>query len=77
MEEIAEEHWLRDNTMSDNDRKAYVKGFLACAENMYSEKEVLEMLDQHSEYLETFIYQYIDKNDMEVNEEWFKEFKKK
>ena len=47
------------------------------AERMYSEKEVLEILEYHTSYLETFIYQYIDKNDIEVNEEWFEQFKKK
>ena len=45
MEDIAEEHWLRDNTMSDNDREAYVKGILACAESMYSEKYMLSFAD--------------------------------
>jgi hypothetical protein len=44
---------------------------------MYSEEEVLEILDHHTSYLETFIYQYIDRQDMEVNEEWFEQFKKK
>ena len=47
------------------------------AERSYSEEEVLEILDHHTSYLEAFIYQYIDKNDMEVNEEWFEQFKKK
>jgi hypothetical protein len=44
---------------------------------MYSEEEVLEILNHHTSYLESFIYQYIDKDDMEENEEWFKQFKKK
>ena len=43
----------------------------------YSEEEVLDILDHHTSYLETFIYQYIDRQDIEVNEEWFKQFKKK
>jgi hypothetical protein len=43
----------------------------------YSEEELIEILDHHTSYLETFIYQYIDKNDIEVNEEWFEQFKKK
>jgi hypothetical protein len=45
--------------------------------NKYSEEEVLEILNHHTSYLETFIYQYIDKNDIEVNEDWFEQFKKK
>ena len=44
---------------------------------MYSEEEVLEILEHHTKYLETFIYQYIDKNDMEENKIWFEQFKKK
>jgi hypothetical protein len=47
------------------------------AERMYSEEEVLEILEHHTKYLETFIYQYIDKNDMEENKIWFEQFKKK
>ena len=46
-------------------------------ERMYSEEEVLEILEHHTKYLETFIYQYIDKNDMEENKIWFNQFKKK
>ena len=46
-------------------------------ERMYSEEEVLEILEHHTKYLETFIYQYIDKNDMEENKIWFEQFKKK
>ena len=46
------------------------------AERMYSEEEVLEILEHHTKYLETFIYQYIDKNDMEENKIWFEQFKK-
>ena len=43
----------------------------------YSEEEVLDILDHHTSYLETFIYQYIDRQDMEENEGWFEQFKKK
>jgi phosphoribosylformimino-5-aminoimidazole carboxamide ribonucleotide (ProFAR) isomerase len=46
-------------------------------ERMYSEEEVLEILEHHTKYLETFIYQYIDKNDMEENKIWFEQFKNK
>ena len=56
---------------------AFKNGAKWQAERMYSEEEVLEILDHHTSYLESFIYQYIDKNDMEVNEEWFEQFKKK
>jgi hypothetical protein len=45
-------------------------------EKSYSEEEVLEILDHHTSYLQTFIYQYIDRNDMEENEDWFEQFKK-
>jgi hypothetical protein len=45
--------------------------------NKYSEEEVLEILEHHTKYLETFIYQYIDKNDMEENKIWSNQFKKK
>ena len=53
MEDIAEEHWLRDNTMSDNDRKAYVKGFLACADN--EEKLLKEFID-YLKYMNRDVY---------------------
>ena len=46
-------------------------------ERSYSEEEVLDILDHHTSYLQTFIAQYIDRQDMEVNEEWFKQFKRK
>ena len=62
MKDIAEEHWLRDNTMSDNDREDYVKGFLACAENMYSEEDMIE----YSEYQGTL-----------SPSDWIKQYKKK
>ena len=59
---------------------SHMLGFLNGAkwqqERMYSEEEVLEILDHHTSYLETFIYQYIDRQDMEVNEDWFEQFKK-
>ena len=55
----------------------WCKGAKYMAERMYSEEEVLEILEHHTKYLETFIYQYIDKNDMEENKIWFEQFKKK
>jgi len=60
---------------------AYILGFINGAnyqaERMYSEEEVLEILDHHTSYLQSFIAQYIDRQDMEENDEWFKQFKKK
>jgi hypothetical protein len=45
--------------------------------NKFSEKEVLEILNHHTSYLESFIYRYIDEDDIEDNEKWFEQFKKK
>ena len=42
----------------------------------YNEDELIEILKEHSDYLDGFIYQYIDKNYIEENEEWFEQFKK-
>jgi hypothetical protein len=47
------------------------------AERMYSVEEVLEILENHTEYLKTFIFQYIDREDIEENKTWFEQFKKK
>jgi len=48
LEEAAENFWLNDDTMSDNDRVCYVKGFTNGAkyqqERSYSEEEVLGIL---------------------------------
>ena len=55
----------------------FIEGAKWQQERSYSKKEVLEILDHHTSYLETFIYQYIDRQDMEVNEDWFEQFKKK
>ena len=55
----------------------FIEGAKWQQERSYSEEEVLEILDHHTSYLETFIYQYIDRQDMEVNEDWFEQFKKK
>ena len=57
-------------------REKFIEGAKWQAERMYSKKEVLEILDHHTSYLETFIYQYIDRHDMEVNRDWFEQFKK-
>jgi hypothetical protein len=46
LEEVAENFWVNDNSMTDNDRIPYVNGFIEGAkwqqERMYSEEEVLE-----------------------------------
>lgn len=62
MRDIAEEHWLYDNTVSEGDREAYIKGFLTCAENMYSEQDMTE----YSEYQGTL-----------SPSDWVKQYKKK
>ena len=45
-------------------------------EKTYSEEEVLSILEDLKGYLETFIYQYIDKQDMEDVDQWFEQYKK-
>jgi hypothetical protein len=53
LEEVAENFWLNDDSMTDNDRISYVNGFLACAkwqqERMYSEKEVIKIVEKSRE----------------------------
>jgi len=56
---------------------AFIEGAKWQAERMYSKEEVLEILEHHTSYLQTFISQYIDRNDMKENDEWFEQFKKK
>jgi hypothetical protein len=76
LEEVADNH---ANQFIDGREHYY--GFIAGAkwqaERMYNEEEVLEILENHTEYLKTFIFQYIDKEDIEENETWFEQFKKK
>ena len=49
LEEVAENFWLNDDSMTDNDRISYVNGFEQGAkwqqQNSYSEEEVNEMFD--------------------------------
>ena len=73
-EETLEEAAVFKSHHSEED---FIRGGRWQQERSYSEKEVLEILDHHTSYLETFIYQYIDRHDMEVNRDWFKQFKKK
>jgi hypothetical protein len=60
---IGFESWRKEEPKQDN--------------RMYSEEEVIEILEHHTSYLQTFISQYIDRNDMKENDEWFEQFKKK
>ena len=78
LEEAAEKYSKQFDYAEDSSPQIdFIEGAKYMAERMYSEEEVLEILDHHTSYLETFIYQYIDRQDMEVNEEWFEQFKKK
>ena len=74
LEEVAENFWLNDDSMTDNDRISYVNGFIKGAkwqqEQMYSEEEVIDLLYKRSIYQDHF------ESDAEVRE-WFEKFKKK
>jgi len=63
--------------INSDKKKGFIEGAKWQAERMYSEEEVLEILEHHTSYLQTFISQYIDRNDMKENDEWFEQFKKK
>jgi hypothetical protein len=71
LEEVAENFLLNDNSMSDNDRIAYVNGFLTCAKwqqeqnkKMYSEEDLRDC------FYEAKTPSYQDFG------EWFEQFKK-
>ncbi len=74
LEEVAENFWLNDDSMTDNDRISYVNGFLACAkwqqQNSYSDEEVLDILFKHTEYFNGY-------GKRMTLTEWFNKFKKK
>jgi hypothetical protein len=74
LEEVAENFWLNDDSMTDNDRISYVNGFLACSkwqqEISYSEEEVLDILFKHTEYFNGY-------GKRMTLTEWFEQFKKK
>jgi hypothetical protein len=72
-ETLEEANWKVLGTKTDT----FYEGAKWQQERMYSEEEVLEMLEHHTSYLKTFIYQYIDRKDMVENEIWFEQFKKK
>lgn len=79
VEEAAENMWL-DPIKNLTSKMSFIEGAKWQQEQdkkMYSEEEVLEILEHHTSYLQTFISQYVDRNDMEENEEWFEQFKKK
>ena len=57
--------------------KMFIQGAKWQQERSYSEEEVLDILENHTEYLNTFIFQYIDREDIEENKTWFEQFKKK
>ena len=75
VEEVAENFWLNDDSMTDNDRISYVNGFGQGAkwqqERSYSEEDMIQfakfMLFGNHEY----------KSYEEIFEEWFEQFKKK
>ena len=75
LEEVAENFWLNDDSMTDNDRISYVNGFIAGVkwqqEIMYSEKEVLELLNNIR--LDSYNY---GMGRIEFSK-WFEQFKKK
>jgi hypothetical protein len=75
LEEVAENFWLNDNSMSDNDRIAYVNGFLTCTkwqqERSYNETEVIHLLDALWDRLDLW---YNDDTDKEFGLiKWFNE----
>ena len=74
LEEAAKKY---DGENAHSGRTSFIAGAKWQAGKMYSDEEVIEILNHHTSYLESFIYQYIDRNDIEENEEWFEQFKKK
>jgi hypothetical protein len=85
LEEVAENFWLNDDSMTDNDRISYVNGFLACAkwqqERSYSEEEVLQLLQKaltHQDDGETGSLVTVQGKIRTANfYSWFERFKKK
>jgi hypothetical protein len=85
LEEVAENFWLNDDSMTDNDRISYVNGFLACSkwqkERSYSEEEVYHIVEQaikdnNSKQLHFFDGGY--SNPVYTNlKKWFNKIKKK
>jgi hypothetical protein len=76
LEEAAENFWLNDDSMTDNDRISYVNGFLACAkwqqERSYSEEEVIKLVSDWNYY-----QSYDDTKTRVKFKDWFEQFKNK
>ena len=74
LEEVAENFWLNDDSMTDNDRISYVNGFKQGAkwqqERSYSEEEVIDLLKALQ------IGYYIHNERVDIDK-WFEQFKKK
>jgi hypothetical protein len=70
LEEAAEDYWLNDNTMTDNDRISYVNGFKEGAkwqmERSYSEEDMMDYSN----------YRLLIKKALSPKE-WFEQFKNK
>jgi hypothetical protein len=77
LEEAAESYVKQKWEYSqEGNKESFIAGAEWKARRMYSEEEVLKILEYHDSYKETFIYQYIDKEDMKAPEKWFEQFKK-
>jgi hypothetical protein len=76
LEEAAENFWLNDDSMTDNDRISYINGFLACAkwqqERSYSEEEVIQLVSDWTDYRMSE-----DIKSKVTFKKWFEQFKKK
>lgn len=74
LEETAENYWLNDNTMADNDRIAYVNGFTEgyklSQERSYSEEDV------KNAFLDGWQLRDGDLPFPKAKKKWFNEFKK-
>lgn len=75
--EIAENFWLNDDSMTDNDRISYVNGFLACArwqqeqdKKLYSEEELRDICKKYVWFIQSKRPLYKEQL------EWFEQFKK-
>jgi hypothetical protein len=80
LEEVAENFWLNDNSMSDNDRISYVNGFLTCAkwqqEKSYSEEDMKQAFKVGFTIGYGSDVHAIDDKDRTFKK-WFEQFKKK
>jgi len=79
LEEAAENFWLNDDTMSDNDRVCYVKGFTNGAkyqqERSYSEEDMKQAFCNGG----NLNYSVLTSTEFgtKILNKWFKQFKKK